>query len=102
MQVNLSWQPVTDALFYKIYRSVFSGGPYDLLAQSNPNQQMTPNNGSQILTYQDGPNNMENAQDYFYVVSSVTVDGESSYSNEFAATAIPQPPSPLALTGAVL
>lgn len=100
MQVSLSWQPVTNALYYRIYRSVFSGGPYDLIAQSNPNQQMTPNN-AQTLTYIDGPNNLENGQDYFYVVSAVTLDGESQYGSEFTATAPVQPASPLSLTGVV-
>lgn len=98
MQVSLSWQPVTDALYYRIYRSVFSGGPYDLIAQSNPNQQLTPNNGSQTTTYTDGPNNLENGQDYFYVVSAVTVDGESSYGEESVASYPGQPTSPLSLT----
>lgn len=96
MQVNLSWQPVSGALWYNIYRSVFTGGPYDQIAQSNPNQQMTP--GQATLTYQDGPNNLENGQDYFYVVAAVTVDGESPYGTESVATAPVQPATPLSLT----
>lgn len=35
--------------------------------------------------YTDGPGNLINGQDYYYVVTSVSSDGESTYSNEIAA-----------------
>lgn len=100
MQVNLSWQPVTGAIFYNVYRGVFTGGPYDLIAQSNPNQSQTP---SQAVTkYQDGPYNLVNGQQYFYTVAAVTIDGESPYGTEFIANAPSQPASPGSLTGVVI
>lgn len=100
MQVNLSWAPVTGALLYRVYRGTFTGGPYELIGTSNPNQSGTPNQS--VTNYQDGPGNLINGQDYFYVVSAMTVDGESSYGTEFVATAPLQPSSPLSLTGVVL
>jgi hypothetical protein len=99
VQVNLSWQPVTGAFYYNIYRGVFTGGPYDLIGQSNPNQSQTPSLAQ--TTYIDGPYNLENGQNYYYVVSAVTFDGESSYGTEFAVTVPAQPASPLSLTGIV-
>jgi hypothetical protein len=96
MQVNLSWQPVTGALYYKVYRGLFTGGPYDLIGTSNPAQ------SDPVTTYQDGPDTLVNGQDYFYVVSAVTADGESSYGTEFPAPVPTQPSSPLSLTGVVV
>lgn len=102
MQVNLSWQAVPNVLWYNIYRGTFTTGPYDLIGKTNPNTQQTPLPSPVApTTYQDGPNNLINGQDYFYVVSAVTVDGESSYSNEFVSSAPVQPASPLSLTGVV-
>lgn len=99
MQVNLSWQPVTGAWYYNIYRSVFSGGPYDIIAKSNPNQNQTP--ALAVTTYQDGPGNLENGISYFYVVSSVGADGESAYSSQFTATAPSSLAIPSGFTGVV-
>lgn len=92
MTVNLSWSPVTGAFYYNVYRSTFTGGPYFLIGQSNPVQ------GGSVTTYQDGPDNLVNGIDYFYVVSAITSSGESAYSNEFSASALTQPSSP-SLTG---
>jgi hypothetical protein len=96
MQVNLSWPSVTNATRYLIYRGTSSGGPYSLIGLSNPV------GSSALTTYQDGPGGLVNGQNYFYTVSAMTVDGESSYSPEFAATAPSQPPAPISLTGTIL
>jgi len=101
MQVNLSWQPVANALYYNVYRSTFSGGPYLIVAQSNPNPGQNPTSTQVQTTYQDGPGNLVNGIDYYYVVSAVTVDGESPYSAEFVATYPGQPASVTGLTGVV-
>jgi len=101
MQVNLSWAAVPNALYYNVYRSPFSGGPYDLIAQSNPNPGQNPSSSQVQTTYQDGPGNLANGVNYYYVVSAVTVDGESPYSAEFTATYPGQPASPGSFTGVV-
>lgn len=96
MQVNLSWNAVPNALFYNIYRGTQHGGPYTLCAQSNPNPGQNPGAGQVITTYQDGPGNLVNGVDYYYVVAAVTVDGESAYSAEFHAA---WPGAPASVTG---
>lgn len=95
MQVNLSWAAVTNALYYNVFRGTTTGGPYQKIGQSNPSA------SNPTLTYQDGPGNLTNGQSYFYVISSVTADGESAYSAEFAATAPSAPASPGSFTGIV-
>jgi len=101
MQVVLNWQTVANALYYRIYRGTSSGGPYLLLGQSNPNagQVPTPANSQVTTTFTDGTT--INGQSYYYVVTSVTPDGESPYSAEFAAVALAQPSSPAGFTGVV-
>lgn len=101
MQVKLSWASVTGALFYNIYRSPVNNGPYVLIAQSNPNPGAAATNAGILTTYQDGPGNLENGQTYYYRVTTVTVDGESSYSTQFTATAPSQPAAPGSFTGVV-
>jgi hypothetical protein len=96
MQVNLSWAVVTNALFYRVYRGTSSGGPYQLIGQSNPNPSMTSASANIVTTFQDGPGNLVNGVDYFYVVSSVSQDGESPYSSEFHAV---WPGAPGVVTG---
>lgn len=85
MQVNLKWAGVSNALFYRVYRGTSSGGPYALVGQSNPNPGLTSASTNIVTTYQDGPGNLVNGQNYYYVVSAVTQDGESAYSAEVAA-----------------
>jgi hypothetical protein len=96
LQVNLSWGAVPNALYYKVYRSTFSGGPYQLVGQSNPNPGMTSASTNILTTYQDGPGNLSNGVNYFYVISTVTTDGESAYGTEIAAI---WPGAPTAPTG---
>jgi fibronectin type 3 domain-containing protein len=88
MQVVLSWTAVPNALYYNVYRGTSTGGPYLKIAQSNPAA------GGAMTTYTDGPGNLSNGQDYFYVTAAVTSDGESPYSNEFHAVAPTAPTSP--------
>ena len=94
MQVNLSWTSVPNALYYNIFRGTTSGGPYQWIAQSNPNPGQTSASGGIVTTFQDGPANLVNGQDYFYTVSTVTIDGESPMSPEVPALAFPQPVPP--------
>ncbi len=95
MQVNLSWAVVTNALFYRIYRGTVSGGPYQLVGQSNPNPGMTNANANIVTTFQDGPGNLVNGQNYYYRVSSVTQDGESPYGVEVPAIWPGAPAAPI-------
>lgn len=98
MQVNLSWSPVANALFYNIYRGTITGGPYIQIAQTNPNPGQNPGSGQVVTTFQDGPGNLVNGTTYFYRISTVTADGESAYSAEITATAPAQPPAPTGIT----
>lgn len=85
MQVTLKWAAVANALYYRIYRGTSSGGPYLQIGQSNPNPGQTAASANIVTTYQDGPGNLVNGQDYFYRISTVTQDGESPYSAEVVA-----------------
>ena len=102
MQVNLSWAGVTGALFYNVFRGTSSGGPYQLIGQSNPNPGLTAASANIVTTYQDGPNNLPNGLSFYYVVSVVTADGESPYSSEFAANWPGASAAPINLTGVVV
>src|SRR5690242_17342505 len=102
MQVTLNWAGVPKALFYRVYRGTFTGGPYQLIGQSNPNPAQTSAATNIVTTYIDGPNNLVNGQDYFYVISPVTADGEGAYSAEFHAAWPGAPPSVSSLTGVVV
>lgn len=99
MQVILSWTSVPNTLYYNIFRGTSTGGPYQKVAQSNPSP--GNNSGNAATTYTDGPGNLVNGQDYFYVVSAVTVDGESPYSGEYHAVAPSAPIVPTNLGGVV-
>lgn len=101
MQVVLSWAAVPNALYYNIYRGTVSGGPYLLAGQSNPNPGQVPNNSQVTTTFTDGPGNLVNGTDYFYVISSVTADGESPYSVEYHAVWPGPGASPINLTAVV-
>ncbi len=102
MQVNLSWPAVANALYYNIYRSPLTGGPYNLIAQSNPNPGQNPTSTQVQTTYQDGPGNLINGQNYYYRVTTVTVDGESAYTTpQTIATAPSQPAAPASVTSVV-
>lgn len=101
MQVNLTWAAVTNALYYNVYRSTTTGGPYNFIAQSNPNPGQNPSLAQVQNSYQDGPGNLPNGISQFYVITTVTVDGESAYSAQFTATAPSQPSVPTGVTGTV-
>jgi len=101
MQVNLSWNAVPNALFYRVYRGTSTGGPYQLIGQSNPNPGLTTASTNIVTTYQDGPGNLVNGVDYYYVISAVTADGEGAYSAEFHAVWPGAPPSVTGITGVV-
>lgn len=97
MQVNLTWAAVTNALYFNVYRGTVSGGPYNFIGQSNPNPGQNPSLAQVQNSYQDGPGNLPNQISQFYVVTTVTVDGESAYSAQITATAPVQPPAPTGL-----
>ncbi|WP_371374322.1 fibronectin type III domain-containing protein [Sporomusa aerivorans] len=68
-QVTLSWSAVTGAASYNVKRATTSGGEYTTIAT-----------GVADTSYVDTA--IENGVTYYYVVSAVTSDGESSNSNE--------------------
>lgn len=90
MQVALSWTAVPNALSYNVYRSQTSGSGYQLIFTT-----LTAN------SYTDGPQNLDNSTNYFYVTTSVTADGESAFSNEYAAVPAGFPVAPAGLAGVV-
>lgn len=78
--VTLSWtESTSNVVGYNIYRSETSGGPYAKLNTS----------ADPSTTYAD--NSVQSGQTYYYVTTSVAVDGtESGYSNQ-ANAVIPTP-----------
>ena len=77
--VTLNWVAVSSAVGYNIYRSTTSGGPYTRLNSSVVS----------AITYTDGT--VQAGQTYFYVATSVDVNGnESAYSGQ-ATAVIPTP-----------
>lgn len=71
--VVLSWDAVTGATSYNVYRALTSGGPYTQIAT-----------GVAEITYTDST--VTNGTTYYYVVTAVSSAGESAYSNEASAT----------------
>jgi len=96
--ITISWTQIPGALYYNVFRSSTSGGPYQLIGRTNP----VPSGNTSAATnsYTDGPNTLSYA-DYYYVVSTVTVDGESAYSAEIAVPAPVQATAPSGLTAVV-
>lgn len=82
-QVTLSWDTVTDAVYYKAKRAEISGGPYTLIADNITE-----------TTFAD--TGLTNGTTYYYVVSAVKNGTESDNSNEASAT--PQDTTPSAPT----
>lgn len=72
-KANLFWTAVTDATGYNIKRSNTSGGPYTTIASN-----------VSTTTYSD--TTATNGITYYYIVTAVDTNGESSNSNEVAAT----------------
>ncbi|MFS1517189.1 hypothetical protein V1503_12100 [Bacillus sp. SCS-151] len=83
--ISLSWSAVDSTSSYNIYRSTNSGEPYDLIASNVQN-----------TVYLD--TTVDNGNTYFYVVTSITEDGESDFSNEASASLIPLAPSEVEVT----
>lgn len=65
---KLSWDKISHATLYNIYRSLVSGGPYSLLSSTT------------ATSFTDSP--LENGTKYYYVVTAVDQYGESDFSNE--------------------
>lgn len=72
--VDLGWSD-PDPVTFNVYRGQTSGGPYTMLAS-----------GLGAPSFVDSAVN--NGQTYYYVVTAVTTDGESGYSNQ-ASVVIP-------------
>jgi hypothetical protein len=70
--VELDWDAAPTAASYNVFRSVTSGGPYQLLAS-----------GITTLTYNDFT--VANGATYFYVVTATNTAGNSGNSNEASA-----------------
>src|SRR5439155_681945 len=83
-QVSLSWNSVTGATSYSVYRSTTSGG--ETLVQS----------GLTVTTYSD--TGRTNGTTYFYEVTASNVGGESAKSAEASATPQAPPVAPTGLT----
>ena len=85
-QVALSWNAASGASSYNVYDSTTSGGPYTKVGStSNTNSTIT---------------GLTNGAVYYFVVTAVNSNGESSYSNQINATPVgtltpPQPPTNL-------
>jgi fibronectin type 3 domain-containing protein len=90
MQVALTWAANPVALSYNVYRSITSGANFEPIAYTVTQP-----------AYTDGPGGLVNGQSYFYVVSAVTLDGESTPSNQFPAPAPAFPVAPGGLTGVI-
>ncbi len=72
--VSLNWNTVTNAASYFVKRSLVSGGPY------------TTNGTTTATSFTD--TNVTNCTTYYYVVSAVNNIGESTNSNEAAASVV--------------
>ena len=66
-QVSLSWVPVINAVFYNVYRSSSSSGPWTIVSQNLIGV-------SGVSTYVDSPN----AGTWYYVVQAVNFSGDVS------------------------
>ncbi|MGG1555150.1 pectinesterase family protein [Paenibacillus ferrarius] len=87
-KATIGWTAVVGASSYNVKRSTVSGGPYQVVANVASN------------SYTD--TNLVNDTPYYYVVSAVTGDGESSDSFQASVTPVytPDPPSaPAGLQG---
>jgi hypothetical protein len=72
-QVTLTWDAVAGATGYNVKRSTTAGGPYETIAT-------TVSGTSYVDT------SVTNGTIYYYVVTAINADGESSNSNEASAT----------------
>ncbi len=84
--VGLSWNAVSGATGYNLYRSTTDGGPYSLIS---PNLSGTAFTDSQVTA----------GTTYFYVVRAINTAGGSPDSNQAQATPTsPPPPHPVDVT----
>lgn len=77
-KITLSWDSVSGATGYNVKRSTVSGGSYTTIASNITG-----------TTYND--TSVTNGTTYYYVVTAVNADGESSNSNEASATPMAEP-----------
>jgi hypothetical protein len=89
-KVTLSWTAASGATGYNVKRGTTSGGPYSTIASN-----VQP--GTISLNYVDS--GASNGTDYYYVVSALTLSGETANSEQAIATPQSQvPASPSNLT----
>jgi len=84
-QLNWLASNGTNNLYYKVFRSTQSGGPYSLIKDK-----------VYLTTYDD--KNLTNSTVYYYVVMAINVSGQSIYSNEASSAPLAAPDKPLQLT----
>jgi len=77
-KVTLSWDAVTGATGYNVKRSITAGGPYSTIASNVSG-----------TSYVD--TDVVNGTTYYYVVTAISADGESTNSNEASATPVASP-----------
>ena len=81
--IDLYWTPSisTGIVQYKVYRSLVTGGPYILIANSSPtNYSAIPSENSYVDL------GLARGTTYFYVVTAFDGTNESIHSNEASAT----------------
>jgi fibronectin type 3 domain-containing protein len=83
--IAVSWQPVSGATSYKVYRSAASSGPYNALTTAG------------IVTAAYTDTTVSGAAEYYYKISAINVLGEGAQSDYAYASTMP-PAAPLGLT----
>lgn len=77
-RVSLSWKPVTDAVFYDVFRTPIPGGHYTKVAEGLTEPQFTDTE-------------VENLQRYFYTVTAIDEAGNQSTMSDYIV-AVPSMP----------
>ncbi|MDQ0890284.1 pectate lyase/pectin methylesterase-like acyl-CoA thioesterase [Paenibacillus sp. V4I9] len=75
-QVDLTWDSLTDAAYYNIYRSQTNSGPY------------TKVNNANVIGTRFTDTTAVNGNTYYYVVTAANTTKESGYSNQVTAAPI--------------
>ncbi len=76
LQIGLTWDAMTGAATYKVYRSATTGGTFTLLA-----------GGVAVTNYTDSP--LGTAETWFYKIKATNAAGDGPFSAEVTATTDP-------------